>query len=397
MIAVRFFEIVKRLVKYNSKLEIFENGEDNAYPELTGRLISNSITAKMASRQMVKYLIGKGFGVDRDKLIINSEENISLIKFAKSICKQYADNRGVYIHVNYELDQAGRFVRVNPKVLPFDWCRLGKEDDNKYSGKIHVKTDWRETKQEPVIFDVYNTNQKVIKAQVEEAGSIEKYKGQIFYYNEDDHLRYPESRIDAVMNDCDSEAQSSVYSNQILRRGFFGKTLIVTRPLIDTNLEEYNENEHGERVPNRDYAEAQSEADEVRDNIEDFMGAENAGGCMVVELDNAGDSLESAILVKNIEANIEPDMFKTTEESVQSKILMAYNNLPVGLVRSNQGIFATGGEALRVMKETYWENTEEERATCEMILNMFSEIILPGVTLEVGRLIEMTQQQPTQQ
>ena len=383
MIVVKVIDIVKKIRGYDKKENIYTNGEDNAYPEITDRLINNSVTAKMCSSLMVQYLIGKGFKKEVNELIINEKEQITLQDYSEHLAEEIVNNRGVFIHVNYKANDAGIYEPIDPKVLPFDWCRVGEKDDNMYNSKILMKVDWSDTKKKAVKFDVYNPKQIVIKKQIENAGGIEKYKGQVFYYNKDAKSFYPLSRIDAVMGDCDSEAQSSVYKNQLLRKGFFGKTLIVVRPLVDSAVEEeILDQATGNTIPNPAYAKEESEAEEVRDSLEEFIGAEQAGGAMVVEMDNAGDKLEDTILVKNIEANIDADMFQGVEKSVRENILIAFNNLPIGLVTESEGMFSNSGEALLEMKRSYWENTEKERAAFYRILNKFSKIILPEVTLE---------------
>jgi len=50
---------------------------------------------------------------------------------------------------------------------------------------------------------------------------------------------------------------------------------------------------------------------------------------------------------------------------------MAYNNIPLGLVVSDSSLFGNSGDALRTMKETYWEDTWKERNLLETILNDF--------------------------
>jgi hypothetical protein len=52
-----------------------------------------------------------------------------------------------------------------------------------------------------------------------------------------------------------------------------------------------------------------------------------------------------------------------------TKILMAYNNLPVALVKASENLFGNSGEALRVAKETYWENTSKDRSKLETLVN----------------------------
>lgn len=358
---VSIVDIFKRLVKYDKKLAIYLNGEDNAYPERTDRLLNNSVTAKTASQIMTQYLLGRGFG-EADNFHVS--KGVKLIDFAEDIAKDIVENRGCFIHVNYDMN----FDISTMKVLPFSWCRVGEKDDKEYNGKILIKKDWNDSKKKPEVIDVYNSNKAVIQSQIKKAGSIEKYKGQIYYYNAERRYYYPLSRIDAVMNDCDSEAQSAVYKNQLLRKGFFGRTVVVTRSLIDENISEFIYDD-GKRTLNPEYQRAESEANSFKSTVEEFLGAENAGGAMVIQTDFAGENLDDAILFKNIESNIDPNLFENVENSVRDNILVAFNNLPNGLIKASESLFSNSGEALLEMKKTYWENTTKQRQTLVMIVN----------------------------
>lgn len=210
------------------------------------------------------------------------------------------------------------------------------------------------------------------------------YKGQIFYYNADKKYYYPLARIDAVMNDCDSEAQSALYKNQLLRKGFFGRTLVVTRPLIDQSIEQTVTDASSNSIINPEYRKAESEADKVKKTIEDFIGAENAGGAMVIEMDFSGDKFEDAILIKNIESNIDPDLFQNVEEGLRANILIAYNNLPIDLIKLSGGL-SNSGEKVLQDKTTYWENTTKERQVLQNIINQ----LLSGFAKYDGEPLEV--------
>lgn len=371
---VKLVEFFKKAVKWDKKLAIYTNGIDNAYPEKSGRLINNSVTAKMSSEIMTQFLIGRGYGQAIDAFVINKEHAINVADFATEVANEITEHRGVFIHVDYEVDESGKSTPVDPKVIPFDWCRIGMKDDGGYNGKIYVNMDWRDTKSRAKAVDVYNENEAVIDAQISKAGSVGKYKGQIFYYNSDPRFHYPVSRVDSVMDDCDSEFQAALYKNQLLRKGFFGKTLIVSRPLIDDDIEEYL-GEGEDKKYNPEYGAQVTEATEVREEIEKFIGADNAGGAMFMEMEFAGDKLEDALFFKNIEANIKPELFAGTEKSIRANILMAFNNLPVGLVMSSESLFGNSGESLKEMKKQYWENTTKERKKVEQIVSMFYNLV----------------------
>lgn len=360
MIKTTLLSIYKKIVEWDKKLEVYTNGEDNSYPEKMERYRNNSVTATMASVVMTQYLLGKGFGAI-------DEKKIGTYKFydiADDLARDIVDNRGVFIHVNYNEN----YKISDFKIIPFAQCRVGKKDSNEYNGKILVCSDWHEKsfKKENVdVIDVYNPNEEIIQYQIEKCKGIENYKGQILYYNMDNQYYYPLSRIDSVAFECDNEYNASLYKNELLRRGFFGKTLVITRPLISDPFYEDKSDEGLFRLTR-----LKSERQNFKDNIKKFIGAGEAGGVMHLEVDFAGERLEDAILFKNVESNINPDLFRFTEDSAVTKILMAYNNMPVVLVKSpDSSMLGNSGEALRVAKETYQENTTKERDLFVSLLN----------------------------
>lgn len=354
-------DVWKRFTPWSKSADVYANDTDNAYPERMDRLINNSVTAKSAAAIMVQYLIGKGYGPETDSVVINSDKHLKLIDFATDMADDLVKQRGVFIHVNWNA-----LYRISDfSVIPFEWCRIGKTDSNDYAGKIAVCKEWLKPKKTDIqLIDVYNPRKKVIDAQVVKAGGWEHYKGQVLYINMDPKLLYPLSRIDSVAEDCDSEAQASVYKNRLLRKGFFGNTLVVTRPLVGEGLD----------AGSKAFQDAESERERFQQAIRDSLGADNTGGVLCLEMDFAGEKLEDAILIRQIESRIDDKLFGYTETSVRENILVAFNNLPAGLVKTNEAsLFGNSGEAIREMKRTYWENTTRERNLLTAVLNRLLE------------------------
>lgn len=350
-------DVWKRLTPWSRSADVYANDTDNSYPERMDRLINNSVTAKSAAAIMVQYLLGKGYGEANDSIIVNREKNLKLIDFADDVADDLVKQRGVFIHINWNaLYQIADF-----SVVPYEWCRIGRKDSNDYAGKIAVCKDWLHPKRSDIqLIDVFNPRKSVIDAQVEKTGGWEHYKGQVLFINMDSKLIYPLSRIESVANDCDSEAQAAIYKNRLLRKGFYGNTLVVTRPLVGDGLE----------PGSHALLEAETERERFQQAIKDSLGAENTGGVLCLEMDFAGEKLEDAILIKQIESKIDDELFSYTETSVRENILVAFNNLPAGLVKTNESaLFGNSGEAIREMKRTYWENTTKERALLTGIIN----------------------------
>lgn len=359
---VSIIDIVKNIFVWDKKLEIYTYGEDNAYPLRVDLLKNNSITAKMASELMIQYIIGNGLGLN-DNYKVNKKEK--LIDFANDLTFDIVNFRGCAIHFDYDLN----FEPVNPTVIPFGRVRIGKKDSKEYNGKVLYKTDWQNTKEDAIVYDVYNNDKAIVSSQIDKSGGIERYKGQIWYINLDKRYHYPLSRLDAVLNDCDSEAQSSIYRNQLLRKGFFGKQIVVTPPLVGNDEQEFIYNDGVESI-NPKFARLQSDAQEVKETIERFIGAENAGGAMMVQLPDFEGKIDDIFKVIKIDSTLDDKMFEYTEKQTSTNILMAYNNVPPALVKSpDSAMFGNSGDSLVQAQKMYWRSCSKDRQIVERIIN----------------------------
>jgi hypothetical protein len=362
----KLVEIHAKKTTFNKKEGIYNNGDFNEYPQKIDRLINNSVTAKMASNLMIQYLLGKGFG-ETDNFIVNKTEGLKLIRFADDLANAKVKQRGLAVHVNINANYRIRDM----KAIPFPQVRLGKKDDSNYNGKVLICKDWTDKKatDKAIAYDVFNLNKSVIDSQVEKAGGWDNYKGQVLFINDDNEYVYPLSRFDAVQTDLDNEYQCGVYKNQILRKGFFGKTMMIRRKSSNNDIPETIVDADGLLVRNPDFARLESEQEENDKVIKNFLGADNVDGVLLVTTDFAGEKLEDAVKFQNIESNIQPDLFEKIEVSLRKNILVACNNLPLGLVMNSDSLFGQGASAILEMKKSFWENTEKERDELITILN----------------------------
>lgn len=376
-----FLKLFQREAKLDKVLGIHYNGEDNLYPDYIEGLISNSVTALECADLMTSFLVGRGFD-NANNTIVDPANDTTLLEFLGDVAESVAKHRGAFIHVNYDEDYKAKSY----KVLPYTDCRVGKTDDNDYSGKIHVCSDWSKDKEAKKAskIDVYNSKEVVIKEQVKAAGGFSKYKGQILFYNTS-KLIYPISRIHAVNEDCESEKRASMYKGVSLRKGFFGKTLVVTKPLVDTDYDKENQDDVAE------YKKQLDARTEFRKTIQKFIGAENVDGVMHMELDFQED-VNDEILFKNIDSNIDDKLFAFTEKSVRDNIRIAFKNIPAPLIASQDGkMFNSSGEAIRAMRIFYQEQTEKERMQLQqLVLKLMSSFNEPLDGLEIVPLIDTT-------
>lgn len=376
---IQFFK--KEKPAFDKSLKIHKNGEHNNYPDIVERLIEESVTASQCSDLMSDYVSGRGFGDAFNDLILNSKDLTTGMEFVNQIAKSWVDHKGVFIHVNFNAN----YEIIDPSVLPFTDCRIGKKDDDNYAGKILVCDDWTDSKKarQAKAIDIYNPRKEVIQAQIEAAGGIDQYKGQILYVKDAQKI-YPLSRIHPVMNDADSEAQTSVFKNRSLRKGFFGKTMVVTKPLVDSSLRGVDDPAYNEQLNQRD---------ELKKTLNQFLGAENVDGLLLAEMEFESDDIEKELLFKNIDSNIDDKIFAHTERSVSENIRAVFKNIPAPLVRSQDGaLFGSSGEAIKEMKLFYQDQTENDRMKVqEIVRTIMSRYKDPMKDLTIIPLIEKPQ------
>lgn len=376
--ASAFIEFLNKIPKFDKSDGIYNNGVDNNYPELVESAIANSVTALRCKNTMASFISGKGFGDDLNKIVVNERKGTTLLKFCQDIADSIAEQGGVFIHVNWNAN-----IEIeNFDVLPFSDCRVGKKDDDSYSGKIKVCSDWLDlkTKKTTRKIDVYNPIKEVIEAQAETAGGFNKYNGQVYYFKFGKYT-YPLAPIHPCIEDADSEKRAAIYKNTSLRKGFFGKTLVVTKPLIDPLIDRENDEE--------EYNKQLSERDNFRETIKKFVGAENVDGVMHLEMEMENDDIDKEILFKNIESNIDDKLFAFTEDSVGDNICTAYK-MPHVLIRpKDSGLFAASGELIRQAKQYAQDETNDERMITEEIINrLMSRFVKPKKGLKIIPLIK---------
>lgn len=357
-------ELVKRKTSFEKKLDVIFNGDENDYAERVERLIDNSITGKQCRKLFRQYLTGRGFGEDLNKVIVNKDKGTTLFKFLSRFDFEYATHGGVFVHVMHNL--AGEPVSFD--VVPYTSIRLGKKDGYQWNGKFYKANDWPKAKKKDLVaFHAFNPDPKIVQENIKDSGKLEKYKGQIYFFNPSDQ-DYPLAHIHPVLNDCDSEFRAGVFKNKSLRKGFFGKNILVTPPRIDPFLAKAPEKTlTADQI--LQLRKQEELADEVTDALKGFVGVENHEGFMTLEMEFEGDSIEKAIKHVKIDTDIDDKLFAHTEDSTSNNIRKAYNNVPkILLDTSDHALFSQSGEAIKAAKEFYQDQCEEEQMLIEHAL-----------------------------
>lgn len=357
----KFIELYSRVIKLTGEKDdsVFQNGENNLYPNEIELAILNSPSGKNASKMMAKFISGKG--VEND-IVVNEAKNYNLSKIVKIASTDVSRQNGVFFHIGRKLNDA---LQLDPvlDILEYTKMRIGKEDDNETVTKYWFK-DYEKTKSylggdkdKSYFYYPYSDKQNVIleqiKADYKLAGGkdmdvdlsvmLPYYRGQVYYMNLTPEFKYALSPFDAVYNDLDSESRISMYINRSVRQGFLGKTYVVT-----AGLDEEDEKQ-------------------VQDDVKLWLGSENVGGTYHFSI-GATDDIDKVFKVGQMKAEIDEKLFTETKVTIKSNIYAAANNIPEQLIKSDNTLFGTSVDTYIEMKKFYTEQTLDERTELENTL-----------------------------
>lgn len=332
-------------IKIDKRNEIFNWGNDNSAPSLIEALISGSVTAKACTDKVSKSIYGKSFG-EVGNITINKDGQ-SLNELLRLISREYTKHSNVFIHIGYDAT-----LNINSlKVMPTKHCRIGKKDDKDYHSKIVVYSNWDKSEVRRVetskfkSVDIYNPNKKVIEAQIEAAGGIRKYKGQILHIQKDSNSVYSESDLNSVLAETLLEANSQLFRSRGASKGFLNTKLLVVQPFS-----------------------SEDDRDDFVDSLEKLQGAEHSGKVLLLEASQSTDALSNQMNLQDLSSSYDDKLFEYSDGQARRNICLAFG-VPLGLVDiSESSLFGNSGELINSMNEMLYNSQEETRDMIEEAL-----------------------------
>ncbi len=356
----------KRKNKFNKRLGVIANGDSNDYPTQVELLIGASVTAMQCSNVYSKFLRGNGFEKSIGDLVIGKDKNIPVTvnKLLKKACVDISKQSGVFLHVNYNM--LAEITSINH--VPFKHCRFGESDSDNYSGKIVIYDNWdlqkssRIMTDDFVIVDTFNPIKEVVLSQIEAAGGIDKYNGQIFHLFLNDEYDYPVSPIDVAEKDAYSEYLLGVYKYNILENDF----------ITDRHIFRHNPMDR-------------KDLDKLKENLRTMKGAQGQGRILLIQ-DNFDEQLPNGLIkIDSIKSGVNDKLFESWEKSLSNNIRRGFNNIPQILIDEVQGKLGnSSGEAYKEAQRVFNRMTQEDRDSIsesfEMLFKYFDKEIIPKVT-----------------
>jgi hypothetical protein len=349
-------------------------GEKNLYPQELINIIQASETAVACRNRRTGFIEGNGFkDISFSETVLNSHGETA-DDLLRLVAEDVSNFYGMAIHVNYNmLGEAVSFSHV-----PFENCRLCEADDSGYIGKIAVHPDWTgklrrngktiQVKAETIDYiDIYNPNPRIVLAQIEAAGGIGMYKGQILWVGKGKQT-YPVPAHDAVVAYMSAEEGLGNVSNRNVRHGFNPAGFLFVKKGINPpnqNVEGY-ENSNTKPDINRS---ARPDAG-VDDHIADIANTverarTDEGSSSVVILEYEYD--EDIPVFKEVRGTNYDKEFTVTVEKSEEKIYAAFNQDV--FYRLRKGSVGFSSEMIQQAYEYYSSVTGGERRMIERAFN----------------------------
>jgi len=356
-------KIQKRITRRDDrKYGIINYDTDNAYPQRTTDIVNGSGVAKSCIDIFYKFINGGGFVSGGDRLV-NSK--LTLDKLLRKHAKDYANHGGFALHFNYTL--TGEIASVDH--VPFAHCRLGLNKDTNEVDSIAVYDNWDRSKSKKITqddidyIDLYDPRPEVVMGQIEAAGGIEKYKGQILYYGEDGELVYPLAFYDSELEDIETDSQIKLFKYRNISGSFMASHMFVR----------YGQAEGGgyagaaiePMLKGKESTPTPYEEDDLVDQIKDFQGADNFNRVMVIDAETPEQKPE---LIPFTHQNNDK-LFEYHETSTQGNIrkVFAIPTIFLDAVAGSLGLSKELEEAVTF----YNKMTQDERAILE---GVYSEV-----------------------
>lgn len=336
--------------KYLSSLGIKAFDYDNLYPQHARDVVSASSTGKSCVERYSMFIEGNGlnnqelsdFGVNRSGSTMDDIHQL--------VSEDMAMNRGFALHINYNV--FGEIIELQHE--PFENCRLEEEDDNGVVSNIIVHPDWRGKKTRSgksikvntetiEVIPVFNPRKEVVLAQIQKAGGIEFYKGQILWVSMAGINTYPTSKFDSVSTEMNTDEGLSNIKNRNVKNNFLPAGMLVTK--------------RSQSSPSiSDEGSGVSEEDEgYSEQLKQFQGDTNAGKIMEIEVEFEE---EAPVFVPFATRNTDKE-FTATDQSVVERIYAAFNQEVFYCIRS--GKIGFSGDLVRDAWSDYAAQVTKEQ------------------------------------
>lgn len=336
-------------VKYLSSLGIKTYGDNNLYPQTVRDIVDSSPTGRTCVERRSTYIEGNGLASQALAETVCDTRGNTVDDVHHLCADDVAYQDGLALHVNYNI--LGQIVSMAH--VPFENCRLEEEDDDGVISHIVVHSDWRGKKtrggkavkvtiETIEVFPVFNPAPDVVQLQIQAAGGIEFYKGQILYISRAGRNAYPLPLVDVVLTDMSTDEGLSNVNNRNVRNNFLTAGMLITK------------RGQGSSTVDGD-KDGVSSDDGFTEEFEKLQGDTNSLKIMQVEIETDEDKPEFVPFKTN---NYDKE-FTATTKAVTDNIYAALNQETFGRLRS--GSIGFTGDLANDVKREYCEQVAKQQ------------------------------------
>lgn len=214
-------------LRYLSNLGITSYDADNLYPQNVRKIVLNSKTGSGCMLRYIGFIEGNGITDTALSQMKVNRDGQTLDEVHALCSSDLAFYGGFALHLNYNM--LGQVVEIHN--IPFENVRLSEPDSDGNVKSVLIHPDWtgRLTRNGKVVtvnldncdkIAVFNPKPEVVQAQIANAGGIEFYKGQVYYFSKDGYMTYPLARYNAVLRDMSTDDGLSNVSHRNVRNNF---------------------------------------------------------------------------------------------------------------------------------------------------------------------------------
>lgn len=312
-------------MRYLQTLGIQTYGEDNLYPQTFRNILAASSTGAECLDRFADFIEGNGFRDAPFSESVVNRKGDTADDIHALVCRDVAYYNGLALHVNYNI--YGDIVELHH--VPFENCRLVESDDSGYVGNIAIHPDWsgQKTRGGKVIkvakenidyIDAFNPDKRVVAAQIEAAGGIEYYKGQVLWVSLSGKDIYPTGKGDRVVTEMSTDEGLANVKYRNVRNNFLPAAMIFTKKGTNITFDQ-----DGNEIDSMD------DDDSFSDSLLQLQGDTNCGKLMEVTLETDEDKPE----VVSLNSQNYDKEFTVTDTSVTERIYSAFGQEPWYCIR----------------------------------------------------------------
>ncbi len=340
---------------------IINYDKTNAYPQDVDNIVGRTGQGFICVNTFYKFVNGKGFdNVNFGKMVIDGKK-LTADKLLRKNAFDFTRYGGFAIHFNYNM--LGQVTTVHP--VPFSHCRLAIDEKTSEVVKIAVYDDWARERKKAIdkkeidYIHLYNPDPERVKEEIELAGGIEFYKGQIYYHGAEGDLVYPVAPYDSELEDMATDGEIKIFKWKSISSSFMAANMIV----------KYGQSEGGNKgtgstapplAGERATSDTTDQDEAFVEGIKQFQGAENYGKSLVAFIDTPEQKPE---IIPFPVANVDK-LFEYTETSTQDNIRKVFTIPTIYLDAISKGLNGLSKE-LEDAVTFYNVMTSDERALIE--------------------------------